>query len=210
MWRERRAEAARLLAQFDADALARWAGDDPRAFATLQRLLFDDDERTRWRAVEALGIAAEVLAGRSSLERVREILRRVLWLMNDESGGVLWSGPQVIAAVLARVPALRAEFGAIVASFLEEEPFRVGARWALWRLAETSPDLVWSAADVLRMSLRDPDAAVRGHAALALRAARAELPDLVSDRATFTFFDSRSGELRIATVAAAAAGTIGS
>jgi hypothetical protein len=71
---------------------------------------------------------------RQGLEAVRESLRRTLWLMNDESEGLLWCGPQVIRAVLANVPALCDEFVAILTGFLREKPFCVGTRWALWRV----------------------------------------------------------------------------
>ncbi len=199
-------EARRLLSKFDLDALASWAAGEPQAPRVLQQLLFDADELVCWRAVEALGRAAEVLA-RRGLEPVRELVRRVLWLMNDESGGLLWYGPQVLGAVLANVPALCHEFGEIVASFLEEEPFRAGTRWALWRLSGTSPDVVRGAAAELRASLGDPDPAVRGHAALALRAAGMELPEFARDRAPFIAFDHRTGELRTTTVAEAALGS---
>src|SRR5574341_1358439 len=70
-------------------------------------------------AVEALGRAAAARARRDPGPG-RELLRRVLWLMNDESGGLLWHGPQVLGAVLAGVPALCGEFLEVLASFLEE------------------------------------------------------------------------------------------
>lgn len=200
---ESRAEAARLVASFDLDALARWAAREPRAMAILQRLLFDEDELIRRRSVEALAVAVEVRA-RDDLDRAREAVRRILWLMNDESGGVLWSGPEAIGAVLARVPALCPELGAILASFLDEEPFRAGTRQALWRLSGASPETVRSAEPELRASLYDADPSVRGHAALALRAAGAALPDLSGDLARFDLFDHRTGELRAVTVAEAA------
>jgi HEAT repeat protein len=203
----RRQEAARLLASFDLDALARWAAVEPQAPRVLQRLLFDEDELIRWRAVEALGRVAAVLA-RRGLEPVRELVRRVLWLMNDESGGLLWAGPQVMGAVLANVPALCREFGAILAGFLEEEPFRAGTRWALWRLSEASPNVIRGAAAELGASLDDPDPAVRGLAVLALRAAGADLPDLAQDHGAFAAFDHRTGEMRPTTVADAARGSL--
>jgi HEAT repeat protein len=201
-----RQEAARLLAAFDLDSLERWAAVEPRAPRVLQSLLFDADELVRWRAVEALGRVAAVLA-RTGLEPVRELLRRVLWLMNDESGGLLWMGPEVMGAVLASVPALCGEFGVVLTSFLEEEPFRAGTRWALWRLSAVSPDVIREAAAELVPSLGDPDRAVRGLTALALRAAGADLPDLAHDRAAFAVFDHRTGEMRSTTVADAAHGS---
>lgn len=201
----RKETARRLLDAFDLDGVDRWAEGEPQAVRTLQSFLFDADELLRWRAVEAIGRAAAVRA-RAGLEPVRELIRRTLWLMNDESGGLLWHGPQVVAAVLAHVPALAEEFADILASFLDEEPFRAGTRWALWRLAPTA-GLSAEVVPRLEASLGDPDPAVRGHAALALSAARAgALPVLAGDGETFELFDPRSGALRTMTVADAARG----
>jgi hypothetical protein len=205
---ERKEVARRLLWDFDLEAIRGWAAAEQRAVRTLQSLLYDEDELVRWRAVEALGLVAAVRA-RGGLEPVRELLRRTLWLMNDESGGLLWHGPQVIGAVLANVPSLCSEFTPIVASFLEEDPFRVGTRWAMWRLAEVRPDLPAGVAVALTVSLADRDPAVRGHAALALLAARGDdLEALARDAARLTVFDHRTGTLRATTVGAAARGLV--
>ena len=202
--RARRRDAAReLLARLDLDAVSRWAEGEPQAVGVLQRLLFDADEVVAWRAVEALGRVAAVLARRGA-EPARELVRRALWLMNDESGGLLWSGPQVIGAVLAHVPVLCRDLGAVLASFLEEDPFRAGTRWGLWRISGVAPEVVREAAPGLGASFSDPDPAVRGLAALALRGAGAAVPDLSSDGAAFALFDFRTGELGRATVAEAA------
>ncbi len=203
----RKEAARRLVVAYDLAALASWALDEPQAARALQSLLYDDDELVRWRTVEALGHVAAVLA-RRGLEPVREILRRSLWLMNDESGGLLWYGPQAMGAILAHVPALCGEFGTIVASFLEEAPFRVGTRWALWRLAAVAPELASQATAELAASCADPDPAVRGHAALALRFVGADAAALASDPAPFVFFDHRTGALLTLTVGDAACGPL--
>lgn len=204
--KERRGRARALLERFDLDGVERWVAGEPQVARALQPFLFDEDVLLRWRAVEAIGRAAAARA-RSALEPVRELLRRTLWLMNDESGGLLWHGPQVLGSVLANVAPLRDEFGPILESFLEEEPFRAGTRWALWRVAPWAPALVGAAAPALEASLADPDPAVRGHAAMALRAGRGEaLPGLSGDTASFEVFDYRTGALGTTTVARAAAG----
>lgn len=208
--RERRESARQLVDAYDLDGVDGWAASAPHAWTTLQSLLFDPSERVQWRAVEAVGRVA-ALRAREDLERVREMLRRTLWLMNDESGGLLWLGPQVLGAVLANVPSLCEEFLAVLASFLEEEPFRTGVRWALWRVALARPAAVAAAAaGALAASLADANPAVRGHAALALATAAgpAATAELAGDRAPLLVFDPRSGNFRGATVAEAAAGAI--
>ena len=199
----REATARDLLARFDLDGVDRWAEGEPQAARTLQRLTFDADELVAWRAVEALGRAGAILA-REGTEPARELVRRTLWLMNDESGGVLWKGPQITGAVLAHVPGLCRELGSVLASFLEEEPFRAGTRWGLWRVSGVAPDVVRDAAGELRASLADPDPAVRGLAALALAGADLPVPELARDRAAFALFDFATGVLQETSVAEAA------
>lgn len=206
--REERKEAARrLLERFDRAAVDRWAAEESRAAALLQPLLFHPEPLVRWRAVEALARVAAVRA-RDDVEAVRELVRRTLWLMNDESGGLLWNGPEVLGAVLAEVPALGDELCGVLASFLEEEPFRVGTRWALWRLAGARPRPAAAAAPALLPSLSDPDPAVRGHAALAVCATLgpAAAARLAHDAAPLVVFDHRSGTLREAMVREVARG----
>ena len=198
----RKETARRLVAAYDLAALESWASTEPQAERVLQSLLYDGEELVCWRAVEALGRVAAARA-RDGVEPVRELLRRVLWLMNDESGGLLRAGPQVMGAVLAHVPPLCREFGAMVAGFLEEEPFRVGARWALWRLAVEAPDAVAQEAARLAASCADPDPAIRGHAAAALRAIGGDVAAFAGDPAVFTLFDHRTGALRTLSVAEA-------
>jgi hypothetical protein len=205
---QRKDIARRLLEAFDLERVTSWAAGEPQAARVLHSFLFHEDELLQWRAVEAIGRAASVRA-RAGLEPVRELLRRTLWLMNDESGGLLWHGPQVLAAVLVNVPALWDEFAVILGSFLEEEPFRVGTRWGLWRLTALRPAAAASLADELEASLADPDPAVRGHSALALCGGRRgeELAMLTRDVAPLVVFDHRTGALRTTTVAEVAGGT---
>ena len=205
---ERRDAARRLVEAYALAAVERWAAAEPAAWATLQRVLYDPEPLLRWRAAEALGRVAAVRA-REDVGAVRDLCRRTLWLMSDESGGVLWLGPQVLGATLAGVPALCGELLPVLASFLEKEPFRAGTRWALWRVALARPLAVAdTAADALAASLADPDPDVRGHAALAHATATdpAVACALADDPAPLVVFDPVSGRFRATTVGAAAAG----
>jgi hypothetical protein len=87
--------------------------------------MIDVMEGSELSAVEAAGQMAAVTA-ESGLEPVREVLRRVIWLMNDESGGVLWQGPEILGEILVQVPDLRPEFAPLLPPYLVEEPFERG------------------------------------------------------------------------------------
>jgi len=172
--------------------------------------LFDPDPLIRWRAIEAHAIFAGHLA-ESDLEDVRRIIRNALWLMNDESGGILWNGPELIAAILREVPSLREEYGRILASFLVEEPFERGTHWALTHLAPLNqalflhPDVIQN----LHGSLTDSDPATR---AFALRILHMLGDDnlestarrMQNDDADFTEYDFNGGQLVRRTVSEAA------
>ena len=160
--RQRKAEVRRFLQDGDLDAIAERArGHGARTLREVTRLLFDRDEALRWRAATATGRVAAVLA-EGDLEAVRELIRRVMWWMNDESGALLWSGPQVMAEVMVHVPAMRAEYGHILPHYLNEEPFEQGASWALWRLSAVDPDAARAAEPWLLAALDHGDPGRRG------------------------------------------------
>jgi hypothetical protein len=168
--------------------------------------LFDPDPLLQWRAIEAHAIFAGHLA-ESDLEDVRRIIRKALWLMNDESGGILWNGPELIAAILREVPSLLDEYGRILASFLVEEPFERGTHWALTHLAPLNQAL-FSQPDViqnLHNSLTDSDPATRAYALRILHMLGDEnLVDaarrMQNDDADFTEYDFDAGQLLRRTV----------
>ena len=95
-----------------------------------------------WRAIEAFGAAGAQIADRDP-EFVRGHLRRLLWLLSDESGGIGWRAPELLGEALYRRPGQFAEFMPILASLLDMEPedaarFRAGWLWAVGRVAEVA------------------------------------------------------------------------
>ena len=139
----------------------------------------------------------------SGLESVREVLRRVLWLMNDESGGVLWQGPELLGEILVQVPDLRPEFAPLLPPYLVEEPFERGAAWGLARLARVQPALWHGREGELSTALADPDPFVRAHVAVALAAlGRAEARSVSGDPTPISVYDPAAGILKKTTVGA--------
>ena len=175
-----------------------------RVAREVMQLLFDRDEAMRWRAVAGIGRVAAVMA-KTGQEPVRELLRRVMWWMNDESGALLWNGPEVMAEILVQVPSLVEEYAHIVPRFTEEEPFERGAYWALSRIAGDHPGALHHARPLLVAALADADPVRRGLAALALgrlgaSGAEEDLAALADDPSEITVFDARALDLRSTTV----------
>jgi hypothetical protein len=123
-----------MLEARDLVAVREWGCRDPQALRTLSSMLFETESLLRWRAIEAVGVVAGEIS-RTDAEPVRRLIRRLLWLMNDESGGLCWHAPEAIAEILHADNSLVREYSAILLSFFHEEPFEVGVRLGVARLA---------------------------------------------------------------------------
>ncbi len=106
---------------------------------------------TRWHAVTAMGHIVSRLA-EYDLEQGRIVMRRLMWSLNDESGGIGWGAPECMGEIMARHETLALEFHCILFSylveredgadnFLEYEPLRRGAFWGLARFAQEKPEI---------------------------------------------------------------------
>lgn len=146
---------------------------DPRQAASpLIGFLCQGDPAVKHRAAEGIGILTARLA-RTEPESARVIVRRLLWQLNEESGGIGWGVPEALGEILARAPEKFAkDYASILVSyvaseenFLEHGPLRRGALWALTRLAETKPGLAEPAREALTDYLGSDDPAERGLAA---------------------------------------------
>lgn len=132
----------------------------------------------RNRAAVALGAAAATLAEQNP-EAARNLMRRFMWHMNEESGNIGWGIPEAFAETLARSPLLAAEFHRVLLSYIvdtgrddnycDQPVLRRSCYWAVGRLAEARPDLCTAALPALVRGLEDEDPPCRGLAAWALR-----------------------------------------
>jgi HEAT repeat protein len=183
----------------DRARLGNWARSVTNPLRVLSSLTYEEDELLRWRAIEAAGWVAASLA-ETGLDKLRDAVRRLLWLMNDESGGVGWHAPELIGEILCNVPVLIPEFAELLPSFLREEPFERGTHFALDRIASIAPASVAGCAHLLAPSLNDPDPMIRALAARTIISAGSERLDfelkrLRSDSQGFRLYDFDKGEL---------------
>jgi HEAT repeat protein len=205
---QRRAAVRALLLERDPEKLLAWIKAETNPAGVLSSLMFDADELVRWRAIETLGWVAADMA-QTDLESVRDIIRRLLWSMNDESGNLVWNAPEAIGEVLFNVPQLIEEYAAILPSFLREEPFERGTHWAIARVAAKRPDQFGAAVHEFTASLQSADPYCRGLAALALASigagdALASAAHLTTDDSPLTLYDHATGQVTTTTVAAVA------
>jgi hypothetical protein len=184
-----------------------------RAVNPLISFFCSGDERLRWRAVSGMGVVVSRLA-ETEMESARVVMRRLMWTLNDESGGIGWGAPEAMGEITARNANLAREFAGLLVSyirtdcnFLEHPVLQRGVLWGLGRLAHARPEMAADAAPFVRPFLASEDALHRGHAAWLLRALAdygAEMPAaaLAKDQARFMFyFEGRLAEVTVADAA---------
>ena len=105
-------------------------------------------EQVRWHAVSCFGVVVPSI-GTTNMEAARTVMRRFLWMLNDESGGIGWGVPEAMAEVMFHNSRLADEYLHMLVSytmddgpellqdgnFLELEPLQEGVLWGLCRLA---------------------------------------------------------------------------
>jgi HEAT-like repeat len=146
------------------------------------------EEPLRWHAVQAMGVSVALLAD-TDMEAARILMRRLLWSLNEESGGIGWGAPEALAEIMCRHQGLASEYMHMLISymrddgpelfqegnFLEHAVLQRGLLWGIGRLAEARPEMLQergAAADLIPY-LDSDDHVVRGLAARALGLLRA-------------------------------------
>jgi len=168
----------------------------------LVALLYDPDESVRARAAEAVGHVAKRV-GAEDPEWVRQLILRLFWSLNEESGSIGWGAALALGEIGASVPEIMRAFQPCVMAMLGAEGDPIGALQAAGRIADFSPDLREDAMGRAAALLRDESADVRAHAAWALGRmkageARDQLEKLVHDPHPAAILEN--GERRHATV----------
>lgn len=176
----------------------------------------------RWRAVSCMGDAVARLAA-TEMEEARIVMRRFLWSLNDESGGIGWGAPESMAEVMCRHPGLAEEYVHMLISYMREDGEEIcqdgnyiehpllqrGLLWGVARLSECRPELLLErgAGNDIVPYLKSTDPETRGLAALAcgnlrLKIAEPLLRGLTEDAAGLSLY--RDGDRASTTVAALA------
>ena len=169
---------------------------------SLFSFLYSTDEQIKWRTVTAMGAAVAILAD-EEMEPARIIMRRLMWNLNDESGGIGWGSPEAMGEILACHEALANEYAPILISYarkdgnyLELEMLQRGLLWGVARLSQVRPYLVLDEISHFLPYLQSSDPVVRGLAAwlmglLEASDARTTLEALTDDDAELSVYQNR-------------------
>ncbi len=167
---------------------------------TFLSFFYSKEELIKWRAIAAMGRVASKLAD-ENMESARVVMRRLMWNLNDESGGIGWGSPEAMGEIMAMHKGLANEFCNILRSYicenenyLEHEMLQRGVVWGIGRLAQAWPEILPQTESHIYPFLKSVDACHRGFAAWALGnfkslPAAAALKALSEDNAQILFFN---------------------
>jgi hypothetical protein len=126
-----------LLRTDDVAGLERLVREDRRALRHLVGRLWDADERTRRRAAEAVGVAAE-----AHPDLALEVARRLIWALNDESATNGVYGLPALGEMGHHNPQVIEPLVGPIASYAWDDSLRLEVIRAMCRIAERAPEMV--------------------------------------------------------------------
>ena len=187
--------------------------------------LYRPEEMLRWHTITVFGEVLSRLAEKD-MEAARIIMRRYIWSLNDESGGIGWGAPEAMAEAMFHHDRLCDEYIHMLISYarpdgplehqdgnyLELPELQRGLLWGIGRLAEKRGSLLLKkeVASDLFPYLLSKDPTVRGLAARALGLLGAIAPDdaleklLEDDRSVRFYHDGKVSVLPVSELAATA------
>ncbi len=155
-----------------------------------------NDLLLRWRAVSAFGIVVPQIAD-DTPEAARIIMRRFLWSLNDESGGIGWGAPESMAEIMCNHDLLRKEYLHMLISYMREDgeelcadgnflelPFlQQGLLWAVTRVSRQYPELMVEkgVVDDLKLYLDSEDCLIVAFATKGLKILQGDVGQEVND-----------------------------
>ncbi len=134
----------------------------------------------RWHGITCFGKVVSRMVEEDA-PKARIVMRRIMWMLNEESGGCAWGVPEAMGEITAVNDLMAKEFGRILLSYsheaegkpenyLEFTTLLRGAIWGVARLAQDRPDIAEPATDDLIGFLKNPDPVIVGTACWGLGA----------------------------------------
>ena len=131
--------------EFVLDQIALYPGK--QMISPLISFLYHSDEKIKWHSVTIIGQVMKSLAAVDK-EEARLVMRRLLWNLNEESGGIGWGMPEALGEIMAETKWLAEEYSNMLVSYMREENYlelpalQRGLMWGVGRLALLRPDLL--------------------------------------------------------------------
>ncbi len=121
-----------------------------------------------WRSISAMGAVVSRMAN-DDPEAARVVMRRLMWQLNEESGGIGWGCPEAMGDIMACDDRMAREYACILISYINpcgsliDHPIlQQGVLWGLGRLAHARSDRATAVLDFLSPFLSDANPVIRG------------------------------------------------
>lgn len=129
-------------------------------------LLYESNPIIKHRAAELIGLISKDL----DLEKIRVLMRRLMWNLNDESGGIGWGSPEAMAEIFMASEKIYHEFISIFISYidpesgthLDHEDLHPGVIWGIGRIKEHIDSAKNYSVKVLLKAITSKNPAIRG------------------------------------------------
>lgn len=100
------------------------------------------ENRIRWHGISAFGQVVSQMA-EEEMEDARVIMRRFLWSLNDESGGIGWGAPESMGEIICKHPKLAEEYLHMLISYTRDDGPELFQDGNFLELPELQRGLLW-------------------------------------------------------------------
>lgn len=131
---------------------------DSSSIEALIANLYSTEPLIKWRSITMIGLLAKEIY-KSKPEKVRILMRRFIWMLTEECGGIAWGAPEAMGEIAANIPDIAEEYAHLIFAyinevegpdnFLEYEPLREGVFWGIMQLSEMQPAIVNNYRDII-------------------------------------------------------------
>ncbi len=136
-----------------------------KVFSVLVRLSYDKTTLVGWRAIKAIGHVSSLFV-KNNYDFLRDAIRKLLWSLSDESGGIGWSAPEILGEIVSADPVKMSDVIPLIAEIfaIDERVFRPGVLYALKKISEARPESIVPFKSVVLRGLAEEDPLARIYA----------------------------------------------
>lgn len=124
-----------LLENMEFETIEKASLQNQNIFGWLISLSYDKENPISWKAIDAMGHVAKAYVSAQKIEPLRNTIRKLLWSMTDESGGIGWRSAELIGEIIMAEPALFEDIIPILWAQREEESFLESVLRAMIKLS---------------------------------------------------------------------------
>lgn len=147
-----------------------------RVIRVLLGRVLSSDLELHWMAVEALGKVAKFYADKKP-EKVRELIRRLIWSLREEAGATPWGATEAIGAILSQDLNQFGDYLHMIVPFMDDENLCIGVLWSFVQAGRKDFQLIEEYQPQIVDCLSHPNAQIRGYGLWCVGQLRVPVPE---------------------------------